>query len=295
MINITNQFQIALWATNVHQHMPIYLWVTKIHLPILKDKCIIYHRFIDDIFLIWTVSKEELQTFLHDINEVHNSIKFESTYSKEYVHFLHTTVFFNKDQVLSNKLYTKPTDCQNYLHYNLYHPKAQKDNIPLGQALRGKRIRKDTEDLVQSLETLKTGFVSRGYQEEYINTEFKKIDNYRRNELLTYKSKRKKLKKLTCSVDYNRNLPNIKAYIKKNWNILHLNKTISDKFPAEPTIAFRRNRNLKNIIGQTYLSKNKKVLKRNPIIGKCNQCLSKSNNLCCRQTTGCPNKNGTRN
>ena len=56
------------------------------------------------------------------------------------------------------------------------------------------------------------------------------------------------------------------------------------KFPAEPTIAFRRNRNLKSILGQTYLSKNKKVLKKNPIIGKCNQCLSKSNNLCCRQT-----------
>ena len=41
---------------------------------------------------------------------------------------------------------------------------------------------KETEDLVQSSETLKTGFVSRGYKEEYINT----IDNYRRNELLTH-------------------------------------------------------------------------------------------------------------
>ena len=61
--------------------------------------------------------------------------------------------------------------------------------IYLGQALSAKRICKETEDLVTSLETLKTGFVSRGYKEEFINTEFKKRDNYRRNKLLTYKSK----------------------------------------------------------------------------------------------------------
>ena len=65
----------------------------------------------------------------------------------------------------------------NYIPYISYHPKAQKDIIPSGQALRAKHICKETEDLFQSLETLKTGFVSRGYKEEYINTEFKKIDS----------------------------------------------------------------------------------------------------------------------
>ena len=83
--------------------------------------------FIDDIFLIWTESKEE-QKFLHDINEVHNSIKFESTYSKKSVHFLDTTVFSNKDHVLSTTLHTKPTDCHNCLQDNFYYAKAQKDN-----------------------------------------------------------------------------------------------------------------------------------------------------------------------
>ena len=60
---------------------------------LLKEKSLAYQRFINDIFLISTGSKEELQKFLHDINEVHNSIKFESTYSKEY--FLDNICFIN--------------------------------------------------------------------------------------------------------------------------------------------------------------------------------------------------------
>ena len=44
--------------------------------PRIQNKSLLYHRFIDDIFLIWTSSKNELQTFLQEINQIHDSIKF---------------------------------------------------------------------------------------------------------------------------------------------------------------------------------------------------------------------------
>ena len=83
MINITNKFQVTLWATGAPAYANIFMgnFEQKYIFPLLKEKCLAYHVFIDGIFLIWTESKE-------DINEVHNSIKFERTYSKEYTCFV---------------------------------------------------------------------------------------------------------------------------------------------------------------------------------------------------------------
>ena len=49
-------------------------------------------------------------------------------------------------------------------------------------------------------------------------------------------------------------------------------------------IAFRRNKNLRDILGQTHLSKNKKIVpKEHPAYGSSYACLSRANNQCCKQ------------
>ena len=45
--------------------------------PFLEGLSLSYLRFIDNIFFIWTGSKDQLITFLNDLNTKHNSIKFE--------------------------------------------------------------------------------------------------------------------------------------------------------------------------------------------------------------------------
>jgi hypothetical protein len=68
----------------------------------------VWWRFIDDIFAIWTHSRQELDEFLVHINSAHPSIKFTSEISESEVHFLDVTIS-KTDTGISTAVYTKPT------------------------------------------------------------------------------------------------------------------------------------------------------------------------------------------
>ena len=67
-------------------------------------KPLIYLRFIDDTFMIWTHGEEELKNFLRAFNTYHNSITLKMDYSTESVHFLDITVILKENQ-LQTSLY----------------------------------------------------------------------------------------------------------------------------------------------------------------------------------------------
>jgi hypothetical protein len=54
------------------------------------------------------------------------------------------------------------------------------------------------------------------------------------------------------------------------------------KFTEKPILSFRRNKNLKNLIGQTKLINNKVVRNSIKQIGKCSPCLTRTINKCCK-------------
>ena len=73
--------------------------------PYIKDKTKMFLRFIDDLFMIWTSSEQQLIDFM-----------------------LETTIYW------------KQTDRQNYVDSQSEHPKLLKDGIPYNQAFQIKRI-----------------------------------------------------------------------------------------------------------------------------------------------------------
>ena len=107
--------------------------------PYIQNLCILYLRYIDDLFLIWTGTKEQFKDFVTNLNSQHPSIKFSYQISDKSIDFLDTTVYI-KNRRLHTTIFTKPTDKQNYLHYKSEHPLPLKNNIPFGQILRIKRI-----------------------------------------------------------------------------------------------------------------------------------------------------------
>ena len=44
----------------------------------LKDMSLLYLRYIDDIFIIWKGTKEQLITFINELNEKYKTIRSES-------------------------------------------------------------------------------------------------------------------------------------------------------------------------------------------------------------------------
>ena len=58
--------------------------------PYIKNGSILYLRYIDDTFMIWTESKEELLVFLVNLNSNHKTIEFEHSIDTEiYKFYMH--------------------------------------------------------------------------------------------------------------------------------------------------------------------------------------------------------------
>ena len=90
--------------------------------PLIKGKSLIYFRYIDDIFLLWTETKNEPGQFFKDLNKKHSSIKFDYKASKDRIVFLDNEIYLHKGK-LRTKMYRKETDRQHYLHIKSEHPK----------------------------------------------------------------------------------------------------------------------------------------------------------------------------
>ena len=56
--------------------------------PLIEGKSLTYFRYIDDISLIWTGTKNELDQFFKDLNKNHLSIKFDYKALKGRIVFL---------------------------------------------------------------------------------------------------------------------------------------------------------------------------------------------------------------
>ena len=96
-------------------------------------------RYIDGIFMIWTHSVDDLQTFTTYLNNIHPTIKFTSNYSFTSIPFLDVNVSLINGKITTD-LYTKPTDKHQYLLQSSCHPKHTKRAIPFSLALRLRRI-----------------------------------------------------------------------------------------------------------------------------------------------------------
>ena len=44
--------------------------------PLIKDKSILFLRYFDDIFMVWTKSKKQLKDLMIKLNQKHTSTKF---------------------------------------------------------------------------------------------------------------------------------------------------------------------------------------------------------------------------
>ena len=85
-------------------------------------------------------SENELRKFMNEINQKHQSIKFDFKFLKENIEFLDTLVYIDSNNRHQTTLYKKTTDYQNYLRAKSAHPFSLKKSIPYSQALRIKLI-----------------------------------------------------------------------------------------------------------------------------------------------------------
>ena len=149
-----------------------------------RVKLYLWLRYIDDIFMVWTGSEEELNEFLNYMNEAHGTIKFTWTWSKESVNYLDVQVINTNDQIEMD-LYMKPTDKNQFLSYTSCHPRGCKQGIPYVQALRLRHICSTDAAFKRRANELSEYLVARGYQKRFVCEQIRKGKSKTREEALT--------------------------------------------------------------------------------------------------------------
>ncbi|MCG8031445.1 MAG: GIY-YIG nuclease family protein [Candidatus Thiodiazotropha taylori] len=123
----------------------------------------VYLRYIDDIFMIWTGTEQELQLFYEHCNNFHRTIKFTMEFSTKEITFLDTRVRRDNNGKISFDLYCKPTDKHCYLQFKSNHPRSQKLAGPYSQFLRIRRICSNISDYDIHAKNLTDYYIRRGY------------------------------------------------------------------------------------------------------------------------------------
>ena len=206
--------------------------------PYIQNLSILYLRYIDDLFLIWTGTKEQFKDFVTNLNSQHPTIKYSYQISDKSIDFLDTTVYI-KNRRLHTTIFTKPTDKQNYLHYKSEHPLPLKNNIPFGQILRIKRICSEALEFLKNCTKIMSRFTQRGYPESLTQEAYYKTTSKQRKSLLQTKEK-KRSQRIPLVVTYNRTLPPLGPVINKHWHILQSDPKMEEKFSKRPVLAYRR-------------------------------------------------------
>ena len=200
---------------------------------------LVWLRFIDDIYMIWTHGEDELNKFITYLNSIHEKIKFTHEHSTESINFLDTTVKIDSDRKLYTTLYEKPTDTHLYLHYSSAHHKLCHTKGPYGQFLRIRRICTKNDDFVHHGMKLMEYYLERGYPLKTLKKHMLRAAKFTQDELLVVKTKNTTDTPVMITT-YNPSNPDVKKFITKNWNIIEHSNDCAQTFETKPIVGFKK-------------------------------------------------------
>ncbi len=224
---------------------------------------VVWYRFIDDIFMIWSHGRDSLDNFLSTLNSFHatigaDTIKFSHEISDTSIPFLDVTVSLQNGK-LESDLYSKTTDTHQYLNYNSYHPPHTIKSLPYSLALRIIKICSLRTTCFKRLQELKIVLIRRQYPIKIINRAFKKALAHSRCDLLNSNNPQQIVENkiplvLPFFLDSSKILSNI---VHKNTKILRRSYTMSEILHHQHIVlAFKRCQNIGDVITHSSLSNN---------------------------------------
>ena len=209
-----------------------------------------WFRYIDDIWGLWSHGEEALREFHELANRIHPNIKVDLRISDKSIEFLDVEILLSESGNISTNLHTKPTDARAYLHYSSDHPPCVKRAIPKGLGMRIKRICSNQSDYQHHREKLINRLRERGYPREEVTNELRKVDRMKREALLTTKdgTRTREGSRVPMVVTFSSFLPDIRGILKKNRHILQKSDKLKKIFQSDPMVAYKRGRNLKDLL-----------------------------------------------
>ena len=264
--NGTNYIQIAGTAMGTRM-APCYAnifmgWFENQFVYTFPQQPLIWCRYIDDIFLIWTHGMDNLQEFISHLNTCHPTIKFTSEISETHVPFLDILISKNQNHI-NTDLYCKPTDTHNYLLFTSCHPWTCKNAIPYSQFLKIRRICNDESTFIKRAQQMAAHFFRRGYDHDNIHTSIIKAWRTDRDSLLQPQTTNSTDtdNPLLLITTYNPNLNPITSIVDNNWDLLCRNSSTRWLYDKHFKKGLRRLPNLRDMLVNAKLQNKAPITK----------------------------------
>lgn len=220
-------------------------------------------RYIDDLIAVWD-DKEELNVQNLFSKTIDQNIKLTYVLGGKSLEALDLLLTLESDGTISTRLYRKPTDGRQYVHWTSAHPAKLKASIPYAQLLRIKRNCSRNEDFLKEAASLLDVFRSRGYPREVLSLAFERAKNIERKSLLiTGNGRKSKVSdgRLCLVTDYNEmEAENLKKSVNSFYKRLLTDPLIESRVEylgaplpnMAPRIAFRAGRTLGSCLGPIF-------------------------------------------
>lgn len=209
-----------------------------------KPKC--YLRYLDDIWGVWSESREEFDNFVQILNTHDPSITLKKEFDEHSIDFLDTTVFkgpdFLQTRKLDIKVHFKTTDTHALLHRRSFHPTHCFRGIVKAQLLRFARICTRRVEFFEAVKTLFKALRNRGYPRSFLRDCFK---TFRESKALDDRNI------IPLITSYSSTSKVLNGKFKTNFDTI---PDVQQFLPSSKVIsAYRRNKNLRDYLVKARL------------------------------------------
>jgi len=205
----------------------------------------VYWRYLDDIYLIWPGTRQQLQEYQDFLNSVIPGISITLTARNNIIEFLDTRTYKYTTEdnkcLIKTKIYFKPTDTHQLLHKKSYHPQHTFRGLLKSQFIRFKRISSFKIEYDEACNILKKVLIHRGYSSRF----FRKIKSeiWRDTTIVERRKNSHNAENKTSLLPIITFYNNIGAKLNRTWKtIISENKILSPLF--HPISAYRIHKNL---------------------------------------------------
>ncbi|XP_049952269.1 uncharacterized protein LOC126465520 [Schistocerca serialis cubense] len=218
-----------------------------------NPKPLTWFKFTDDIFAIWIEGEDTIFTFLQHLNNF-SPICFTWCYSTQQATFLNVDLHL-RDGYISTSVHIKPTNHQQYPHFDSSHPFHTKKSLPYSLGTRGRRICSDEQSLSKYTEGLTDAFTDRNYPPILVQKQISHALSFQ-SPTTSQSPTVQPQRSIPLVTQYHPGLEQLNYILCQGFDYLsscpEMRNVVSTILPTHPTVVFRRPPNLHNTLVHSY-------------------------------------------
>ena len=204
------------------------------------------------IFFIWPHTRQELDSFLTDLNRIKTRIRFSAEVNTQSCNFLDLTIYksptFPTTGILSTKIYYKETNTMSFPLGSSYTPRHVLRSIAIGETI---RLLRNTDSPVLYRHYKRKLFKQlkkRQYPKNILRDVAKISHKERWVRLYKYKRGSYFERPLPFKTMYAKYKPSLNSIFRRRWELIYNDNHLYNLLPNPPNTVYRNRKALKPIL-----------------------------------------------